>query len=431
MEVSEFHKVFFKAGKVCTDSRKVFPGSIFFALKGENFDGNKYAAEALQKGCSLAVVDNPELKNIENFLYVPDVLTFLQELAKYHREQFSLDVLAVTGTNGKTTTKELIAAVLGKNYKIVATRGNLNNHIGVPLTLLEINDNTQIAIVEMGANHTSEIEFLCEIARPGYGLITNIGSAHLEGFGSPEKVREAKNELYNYIRNNKGTIFLNIDDQVLISLSKNIRTVTYGKGQGAEIQGFDPGEVFSAVNWGNPPENENGILIITQLVGGYNFYNIMAAICIGRYFGISRQDIKYALEQYNPGMNRSQYIVTAKNRIILDAYNANPDSMKAAIESFKNFESDKKLAIIGDMFELGEFSRAAHLDIYRKLQESSIKGIFLVGPEFSGIAGKSAGKFFNDTESLTVYLQDNPVNDHLVLIKGSRAMGMERLVPYL
>ncbi len=431
MTIKEFYNKFLEIRKISTDSRKVIPNSIFFALKGDNFNGNQYAREALELGCVLAVVDEDNFPKDDRIVYVPDVLLFLQELAHYHRSQFKTPLLAITGTNGKTTTKELITAVLKKKYRVVATRGNLNNHIGVPLTLLEMDEETQIAVVEMGANHTGEISRLCKIADPTHGLITNIGRAHLEGFGSPANVREAKNELYIYIRENEGAVFINEDDLVLTGLAHNLQKSGYGKHDKAAIQGKDPHEIFSAVQWKSPPEIDGWMMVQTRLVGGYNFYNILAAISVGKYFGLAPERINQALESYVPGMNRSQYLETSRNRVILDAYNANPDSMSAAITNFRQYRADRKVAILGDMFELGNYSYEAHKEVLQALTESSFCKVYLVGPEFARVAVNEDATVFIRLDSLIAFLDEVPLNQSLILLKGSQGMGMEKLLSYL
>ncbi len=431
MEIKEFYKHFLKIRMVCTDSRKVVEGSIFFALKGENFNGNKFAVKALEDGCLLAVVDEKIDVEDKRIVKVPDVLTYLQELANYHRSQFDIPVLAITGTNGKTTSKELINAVLSRKYNVIATKGNLNNHIGVPLTLLNISDSTQIAVVEMGANHVGEIVALCEIANPNFGLITNIGNAHLEGFGSPEMVIKAKNELYRFISLKKGVVFINIDDEVLYGLAENLSKVTYGVSKLADVRGTASGDIFSSLKWCAFPDVENWYYADSKLVGGFNFYNIMAAISVGTHFGIEKDSINEALENYAPGLNRSQFVETEKNKVILDAYNANPDSMDAAINNFRQLNAERKVVILGDMFELGDYSARAHEDIVKAISESGFSEIYLAGSEFEKAAHNTSMHVFSDLQSLMDSIGENPIEDSLVLLKGSRGMEMERLLKVL
>jgi len=431
MTIKEFYKDFLKIGKISTDSRELIPGSIFFALKGDNFNGNHFALEAIEKGCSLSVVDEDLAPDDDRIIRVPEVLTFLQDLAAYHRSQYEIPVLAITGTNGKTTSKELIATVLRKKHKVIATKGNLNNHIGVPLTLLDVDESTDVAVVEMGANHKGEISALCKIARPTHGLITNIGRAHLEGFGSPAGVREAKNELYIHLRESKGLVFINDDDQVLNELAQDLPKVSYGKMNTAVVQGQDPGDIFSSVLWKSPPGITDWLKLKSHLVGGYNFYNILAAVCIGNYFGVEQDEINSSIESYLPDLNRSQFLTTNKNRIILDAYNANPDSMNAAIGNFRKYKSDAKIAILGDMFELGDYSPHAHQEVLDKLTESPFCEVLLVGPEFSIAAEGTDSMAFNNLETLVAYLKENPITESLLLLKGSRGMGLEQLLVHL
>ena len=356
MKIIELYTLFKLYPKIITDSRCVENNSIFFALKGENFDGNKFAIKALESGAKYAVIDNAKFKLNDNFILVDNVLKCLQQLASFHREQFVIPLIGITGTNGKTTTKELIHTVLKRKFKTHATKGNFNNHIGVPLTLLEMPLNTEIAIIEMGANHQGEIKELCEIAKPNYGLITNIGKAHLEGFGGFEGVVKAKNELYNFIRN-YGRAFLNSDNKLLSELAENLNSIKYGTKQDsdcfAEILEINP---YVKLRW-------NNIDIQSNLIGKYNFENILAAICIGNFFNVAHSNIKSAVENYIPQNNRSQIVQTKTNKILLDAYNANPTSMSLAIESFELLKSKTKVVILGDMLELGDESIFEHKEI--------------------------------------------------------------------
>lgn len=423
----ELYIAFKQSRKISTDSRQVFPGSMFFALKGDNFDGNKYAEQALKAGASVAVIDNPAFKS-EGTVLVEDVLSSLQQLANMHRRQFNIPVVAITGSNGKTTTKELVNSVLSQIYKVTATKGNLNNHIGVPLTLLQINDETEMAIIEMGANHQGEIEQLCKIAEPTHGLITNIGKAHLGGFGGFEGVIKAKSELYKWLRNNEGEAFIPFENELLVSLSKDMKTVFYGKTPG----------IFAA----GKPRESNGMLVIdwktpygivpveTNLVGSYNFENVMAALCLGAYFNVPVAESRSAICTYFPSNSRSQLLKTSRNSVILDAYNANPSSMQAALENFNKIESECKVLILGDMLELGEESLEEHKAIVNLLHKSGYKHVILVGPVFTEAAG-NAFTCFQNSELAAVWLKENPVSGCTILIKGSRGIKMEKALEFV
>ena len=355
--ISDLYSVFRKHNQVSTDSRQIIPGSIFFALKGDNFNGNKYAKAAIEAGAVCAVIDEAEYESKHTFL-VDDVLEALQQLALHHRKQFVIPVIAITGSNGKTTTKELTNAVLSQHFHVTATKGNLNNHIGVPLTLLGITNETEIAIIEMGANHRGEIASLCEIANPTHGLITNIGKAHLGGFGGYEGVIKAKGELYNFLRENNSIAFVNHDNPLLMKLSEGMNRVGYGTNKGLFASGRVNGNTSNLeLDW----ISEKGIVRIkTNLIGDYNFENVMAAICIGSDLGVPCEKIKTTISSYNPSNSRSQAMKTGRNSIVLDAYNANPSSMKAAIENFIKLEATHKMVILGDMLELGDESLDEH-----------------------------------------------------------------------
>ncbi|MGP1447114.1 MAG: UDP-N-acetylmuramoyl-tripeptide--D-alanyl-D-alanine ligase [Candidatus Limimorpha sp.] len=413
------------AGKVTTDSRKVDKNAVFFALKGEHFDGNDFALDTAKKGeASLVVCDRNDIPDHERIVKVDNALTALQELAVMHRNNMTARVLSITGTNGKTTTKELVASVLRQSYHIIHTEGNLNNHIGVPLTLLNIKPETQIAIVEMGANHPKEIETLARLARPDYGIITNIGKAHLEGFGGFEGVVKTKNELYCYLREHNGTAFVNIENPLLIKLSADLKRYTYGANSQAdyciERQSCNP---FLSVKY-------KGQTIQTRLVGDYNFENVAAAIAVGLHFEVPEQKTVTALEAYEPSNNRSQVIQTAANRIIMDAYNANPVSMQAAIRNFKTICSEKNLLVLGDMRELGKDSDMEHHTILQLIETLGFKQAFLVGPEFSKICSSSCYQTFETVEALCQHIENHPVSGHDILIKGSRGIRLEKTLPY-
>jgi UDP-N-acetylmuramoyl-tripeptide--D-alanyl-D-alanine ligase len=427
--IESLYSMFLEAGSLATDTRKIDPGCIFLALKGDNFDGNAFAADALAKGARFAVIDDPSFASNDKMLLVDDTLTTLQQLAEHHRKQLTIPVIGITGTNGKTTTKELIHAVLSTKYQALATKGNFNNHIGVPLTLLSIKPTTEIAIVEMGANHEGEIASLCRIARPGFGLITNIGKAHLEGFGSFEGVIRAKSELYAFIRENGGRVFLNADNELLTRLAGKITSVTYGAKAGTYCHGWpEEAHPYAGVQWNSP----NGLHEIkTKLVGGYNFENIMAAICVGQYFGVGLNDIISAISAYKPANNRSQTIETENNHLIMDAYNANPTSMKAAILNFRQVKSLAKMAIIGDMLELGDESPKEHAEVIRLLDESDFETVILVGPRFVSTVIPQHFLAFASPAEAKKWLKKYPVKKHTILVKGSRGIHLEELTDAL
>jgi UDP-N-acetylmuramoyl-tripeptide--D-alanyl-D-alanine ligase len=408
-----------------TDTRKIENGQLFFCLKGANFNGNKFAADALKKGAQYVVIDEKEYLSDERMILVDDVLKCMQDLANYHRKKFDIPVLGITGTNGKTTTKELVHAVMSRKYKTHATAGNFNNHIGVPMTLLSMPEDTEFAIIEMGANHLGEIAELCEIAEPNYGLITSIGKAHLEGFGDLQGVINTKNELFQSVIKTEGKLFVNADNDLLMELSSKAKRMTYGQSTAADVSAkLLVKEAFVGANW-------EGVEIVSQLVGSYNFDNMMAAICLGEAFDIPKDEIINALREYTPQNQRSQLMTTAKNKIVVDAYNANPTSMAAALDSFKLAEADEKLLILGDMLELGKESQIEHMGIVQKLKEMGFKDVILVGPEFVNVAAGSGFNSFNDNQQALEYLKSNPVKGKLVLLKGSRGIALEVLLAEL
>ncbi len=414
MNIKELYKIFLSSPFICTDTRSIKKGSMFFALKGENFNGNKYASQAIEKGSNYAIVDEKEYATSDSIILVNDVLHTLQKLANYHRLQLDIPIIAITGTNGKTTTKELVNAVLSGKYKVLATAGNFNNHIGVPLTLLLMNDKTEIGIVEMGANHPREIKTLCEIAEPNYGLITNIGKAHLEGFGSFEGVINTKKELYDYIEISKGEIFINNDNELLMSLIKSQKLTSYGITPKANcIAEKIDNSLFVGIK-----DIESNISINTNLVGGYNFENILASVCIGKYFNIDIKDVKKSIEAYNPDNNRSQIKKTENNTLILDAYNANPTSMSAAISNFGNIEN--KVPTPGIF--------VSDLDL---LKSVNLNDALLVGKEFCECLTNDEFRCFKNYYELNIYIKDNPINDALILIKGSRGIKLEKVIENL
>jgi len=433
----ELYSLFLQHPVISTDSRNCQAGSIFFALKGEKFNANAYALSALENGCSYAVIDEAEYAIDDRFILVENALETLQQLATYHRKQLGVKVIGITGTNGKTTTKELIASVLSEGYNVHYTQANLNNHIGVPLTLLQLKSHHQIAVIEMGANHQGEIKLLAEIACPDYGLITNVGKAHLDGFGSLDGVKQTKSELYEYIFKNNGMIFINCDNVDLMEMSKRIgfdsdnENVRVYSIQPNNEECFVNGEITNC-----SPFLEMSCRILyerfeikTNLIGTYNAENVMAAVAIGKYFGLYDNIIKNGLEKYIPQNNRSQLTITQKNKLVVDAYNANPTSMRAAILNFIQLKADKKTLILGDMLELGEYSSLEHQNIVDLLQQNKINNVLLVGEDFS--ATKNSYLNFNTISELATYLNSQPITDNYILIKGSRGIKLENVLPIL
>jgi UDP-N-acetylmuramoyl-tripeptide--D-alanyl-D-alanine ligase len=418
MEISELYKIYNVNPIICTDTRKIKEEGIFFALKGKNFNGHNFANQAINDGCRFAIIDEKEYCTNDKFIFVKNALETLQDLAKHHRKQLSIPVIGITGTNGKTTSKELIHAVLRSELNVYATKGNLNNHIGVPLSVLEITNNHEIAIIEMGANHKNEIRFLCDIANPTHGVITNIGSAHLEGFKSIQGVIDTKNELFNFIKENNGSLFLNDDDDVLVRLAKNIKKTSYGLGSNLNTS-ISSNTPFLNVIW-------DKTVIKSRLIGDYQFYNIALAICIGDYFNISKENIQLAIESYIPQNNRSQITETESNVIIMDAYNANPSSMKAMLASFAKQDYKNKLCILGDMLEMGDFSNNEHAKIIKTCQKLKLDTLF-VGEEFSKLSNKA----FKHLIDLKKFITQHPIKNKTILLKGSRGIGLEGLVSSL
>jgi len=424
MTIEKVHQLFLKYPQVSTDTRNIQPNCIYFALKGQNFNGNKFASEAILNGAAYAVVDEEKYVKGDTFILVDDVLKSLQELASYHRNFFKAKIIGLTGSNGKTTTKELIFAVLSRKYNTIATKGNLNNHIGVPLSLLTIKKNTEFAIIEMGANHIKEIEFLCNIAQPDYGYITNFGKAHLEGFGGVEGVIRGKSELYDHLIANEKFAFLNADDAIQ---KKKLRS--YPRKFGFSTS--DPNNYRINYLGAHPfvQLEAEKTEINTQLIGSYNFNNCCAAVLMGKYFNVPLEDIKNALEAYIPQNNRSQIIDKKEYHIILDAYNANPNSMEAALNNFKNFPGSGKVAFLGDMFELGEKATEEHQKIVDLVLGMNFDKVFLVGQNFY----KTNSDFtkFATFDDLSSFLKSNKLKKGNLLIKGSRGMALERILDYL
>ena len=424
MNIEKLYSLYLRSQSISTDTRKIEMKSIFFALKGENFNGNEFAAQAIKSGALCSIVDESDFVDEENDIYyVEDTLNALQKLAQYHREQLKIPIIALTGSNGKTTTKELITQVLSKRYMVTATKGNLNNHIGVPLTLLSIKPTDEIAVVEMGANHLLEIEFLSNIAQPDFGYITNFGKAHLEGFGGVEGILKGKAELYNYLRDHSKTVIVNCDDEKQIELSEGIRKITFGKNPDADYS-FQYSE---SINGRCPEIIYNSVHINSQLVGEYNLSNIAAAIAIGLTFEIPIEDIKDAIEEYKSDNNRSQIVYKEEQQFILDAYNANPTSMEAALLNFSKIP-EEKVVILGDMFELGESSLKEHQEIVNLTQKLGFTKVFLIGEKFSSISNKSNFTLFPNRETAEKYFTENPLTEKHILIKGSRGMALEKLM---
>lgn len=434
MEISRLHQLFVNADKaVSTDSRKIEPGCIFFALRGDNFNGNQYALTALEKGASYAVVDDLDLAEQDRCILVDDVLTTLQDLARYHRRQLHIPIIAITGSNGKTTTKELIAAVLGSQYRIHYTQGNLNNHIGVPLTLLQLDQQLEVAVIEMGANHQGEIDLLCRIAEPTHGLITNIGKAHLEGFGGIEGVKKGKSELYRYLAEKNGLAFVNNNEPFLIDLSAVVRKRIYYELSEAPDPQHKPYEVkllqlqpFIRVAFLD--DHAQLIESSSKLMGVHNFQNIKTAITLGKYFKVPGEKIKAAIESYNPNMNRSQVISWESNSILLDAYNANPSSMEVTLRSFAENSSENKVVILGDMFELGDSAPVEHERIAQLASSLNFEQVVLVGKHFSKVAQQLGCIHFDKVEELKGWFTSQSWENKAILIKGSRGMALERVL---
>ena len=433
MEIKELYEIYKAHPVVTTDSRNCPEGSIFFALKGETFDGNKFAVAAIEKGCAYAVVDDKEIVHPQTIL-VDNVLDTLQALARYHREQLDIPFVGITGTNGKTTTKELVATVLSKKYRVHYTQGNFNNHIGVPLTLLSIKPDCEMAVIEMGANHPGEIKTLANIALPTCGLITNVGKAHLEGFGSLEGVINTKKELYDNLAERGGHVFVNAANSFLMNVLNAESYTTYSSN--VEVSADINGRLLRCAPYVEFEWNNKHIA--THFVGAYNLDNMLAAITVGLYFGVAEADICDAISNYLPANNRSQLTKTERNTLIVDAYNANPTSMMAAIDNFELMEGENKVAILGDMLELGEQSAIEHQSIVRRLIDSKIEKVILVGKEFSQFIIHNSQCIIDSRfvayESLEVLLETQNIasmQSQLILLKGSNGIGLYKLIPYL
>lgn len=444
----QLYNIYTKHPVISTDTRKITPGSLFFALKGDKFDANTFAQRAVETGAAYVVIDNPEYKLGEQYLLVDDVLTALQDLARHHRRQLSIPVIGLTGTNGKTTTKELINAVLSQHFKTQATQGNLNNHIGVPLTILTIDAGHEVAVIEMGANHQKEIELLCSIAQPSHGLITNVGKAHLEGFGGVEGVKKGKGELYDFMATpppppkggayrHDSITFINSDDTVLMEMAAT-RRLPHVEYYGTDaIDNLISGELLEnspllTLEWTNNKTGES-YKVKTQLTGTYNLPNILVAICMGVYLGLPAKKINAGIEGYQPKNSRSQIVQTATNTLICDYYNANPSSMFVAIENVGKIEAKRKVLILGDMFEMGPEAAVEHASVIRKALDTAVDERIFIGKDFlsqkPSVENEESGATFYETaEDAIAALKANPIINSTILIKGSRGMALERLV---
>ncbi|MFT6748281.1 MAG: UDP-N-acetylmuramoyl-tripeptide--D-alanyl-D-alanine ligase [Flavobacterium sp.] len=427
MDIEKLYEAFLESSSVSTDTRKIEQDCIFFCLKGQNFDANTFSKAAVERGAKYVVIDDSDFEIEDKTILVSNVLTALQNLARHHRETLNLPILALTGSNGKTTTKELIHAVLSKKYRVKATVGNLNNHIGVPLTLLSFDKDTDIGIVEMGANHQKEIEFLCAIAKPNFGYITNFGKAHLEGFGGVEGVIKGKSEMYSYLKENQQKVFVNLDDDMQTQNSTYIDSVTFS------IQ-FSNADVFIPNIYANPfvELSYGGFEIKTKMIGLYNATNIIASICVANYFSVPINDIQTALQEYTPENNRSQLLVKNENQIILDAYNANPSSMKLALENFNSLDGQNKICILGDMFELGTESKLEHELIVQQVTSYKFEKIFFIGMNFFNVKVESTKlNFFKNFDDFQKFLIVQEWVNKKFLIKGSRGIALERTLQYI
>ena len=424
MKTPDLYQHFLRCTGVSTDTRSRIEGNLFFCLTGENFNGNQFAQQALDKGAKYVVYDDENFSpNSANAIFVNNSLNALQELAKYHRKKFDIPIIGLTGSNGKTTTKELIKAVLDQKFNVTATQGNLNNHIGVPLTLLNINSSTQVALIEMGANHLHEIAFLSALAHPTLGYITNFGKAHLEGFGSEEGVVRGKSELYSFLKLNNGLAMINGNDQKQLEQSKDLERLIFGEHKSARfsIQNSSDEHGFCIVH-------SDSVEINSQLSGQYNFSNLNAAVAFGLYFELSPEQIKEGIEQYIPTNNRSQWIATPKNKILLDAYNANPTSMHAALDSFAAMGKDNQVVILGDMLELGNYSAKEHQAIVDRIGELRFTMVILIGDAFSRTVYPPSYMVFNSTKEAEQFLKESSLNDKVILLKGSRGIALEQLL---
>ena len=418
MQIEDIYKLFLESEGVCTDSRKAKKNTIFFSLKGKNFNGNLFADQAISQGCSFCVIDDKKYKKSEKYILVDDVLICLQELASLHRSKLACSLIAITGSNGKTTSKELISSVLRKKFNVLSTEGNLNNHIGVPLTLLKLNKSHQLAVIEMGANHLKEIELLCEIAKPNFGIITNIGKAHIEGFGSIDNILIGKTELYRYLEKNNGTVFVNSDDKKLSKSTYGLNSISYGS-ESIYAPQITIDDIYVNIFC-------LGMTFKSNLIGKYQKFNIALAICIGDYFKIDKFLIQEAIQNYIPKNNRSQIIKTKRNKVLMDAYNANPNSMRETINYFDYINYEKKFLILGDMLELGDTSEIEHKEIINLITEKEYEFI-LVGDIFSSIKKENSFKNVDSVPKKSLL----ELEKYFILVKGSRSVTLEKILNYL
>ena len=437
MEMKELYELFLQHPTITTDSRDVPEGSMFFALKGDTFDGNAYAISALEKGAAYAVIDEKEYAKESNdrLILVEDVLTTLQQLAKYHRVHLGTPIIGITGTNGKTTTKELISAVLKKKYNVLYTQGNFNNHIGVPKTLLQLTKEHDIAVIEMGANHPGEIKTLVEIVLPDFGIITNVGKAHLLGFGSFEGVIRTKGELYDFLRTIQGTVFINNDNPHLLGISDGLKLVKYGQKDAKDL--LVKGELvecnpFLKFEWQTSSTLTPQLSTVqTRLIGSYNLDNALAAACIGTFFNVPATDISAALEEYTPSNNRSQLTITQDNKLVVDAYNANPTSMRAALDNFRLIKAEHKMCILGQMGELGDVSEEEHQKVIDLLGDCGFEKVWLVGENFAKTAHPAHYRLFANVEEVKAAIATEKPQGYLILIKGSNSNKLVQTVELL
>lgn len=430
MDISVLYQLFTSSTGVTTDTRKILGGEIFFALKGDRFNGNQYAEFALSNGCAFAVIDETEYHTEDDrLIVVNDVLETLQNLARHHRSHIQARVIGLTGSNGKTTSKELMRDVLSRRFRTYATKGNLNNHIGVPLSILEITEEHEFAVIEMGANAQGEIAFLCTISDPDFGFITNIGKAHLEGFGGPEGVKKGKKELFDYLREKRRKVFVNATDPILLSISEGTERKLYG----TEVHGPDVYLIkkHPTISYGWSSEFYSSEEVQTQLAGDYNLGNIAIAVAVGLYFGVPADDINKAISNYQPSNNRSERRQGRHNTLIMDAYNANPTSMTNALRSFAESGDDQKLCILGDMFEMGDAALIEHQNIIQLAEELKLETWFVGGLFTSAGAGNTHSHFFKTTASVLEQLKKHPLKNRTILLKGSRGMQLEQLVDLL
>lgn len=433
MTTEQLYQVYLKHPRVCTDTRKITDSCLFFALKGDNFNGNQFAQKAIELGAAFAIVDQAEFVIDDRFILVNDVLESLQNIARLHRKHLKIPVIGITGSNGKTTSKELLNSVLSQKFKTFATEGNLNNHIGVPLSILSVSNDCEIAIIEMGANHQQEIEFLCSISQPNHAMITNVGKAHLEGFGGIEGVKKGKGELYQYISDNQGFVFLNDENSTLKTMAqdRNVKNIiTYGQNEhnflSIKLKDASP---FLNVEW--KLQGGEKYVANSNLPGIYNFENIASAICIAAFFELNPEQINKGISNYKPVNNRSQILQTQKNTIICDYYNANPSSMIVALENLEDTQAHSKVLILGDMFELGEESAKEHKLILEKALNTKADRRILVGEEFYKLQSKMGAEFYKNRSDLEKVLKDNPIKQATILLKGSRGMKLEGLLDLL